>query len=465
MTRKLADVAAAAALSILIGAGVSQAQNAPPGQAANVAREITLPQAVEVALKNNPTIQAADSYADAVRHAVAAAKAGYYPHLDFSEGLVRSNNPVFVFSSLLTERQFTAQDFALGSLNFPLPLDNFRAQFAAAMPLYDAGQTSRAVRSARLDSQEAQQGAARTRQEVIYSVINAYLGQLLAQESIRVAEASVKSTSADLGRARARQEQGQALMSDVLSAQVQLAQAQEELIRAQNDVATAQASLDVAMGLPEDAPELAQGPLSETVFDSGNLADRQQRALDLRPDYQQALIGNEKAGNAAAGARAQFLPTLSIFSSVEQDNETFAAHGGNNWAAGATLNFDLFDGGARRAQLAESHARERQAEALRTQMASGIRLQVREAYLSLNAARQRVEVSRDAASQAEESLTILRNRYEAGLVTITDLLSAETAHARAQRDHLSAVYDDRIAYAALELATGELGPGSAAVVR
>lgn len=464
MTRQPVLVATIA-LSLLTTTGSLHAQATPAPQAGSVPQSITLPQAVETALKNNPTVQAADSYADAVGHAVAAAKAGYYPHLDFSEGFVRSNNPVFVFGSLLTQRQFTAQDFALGSLDFPLPLDNFRTQFAAAMPVYDAGQTSRVVRNAQLDSQDAQHGATRTRQEVIYGVINAYLGQLLARESVRVAEASVKSTGEDLKRAQARQEQGQALRSDVLSAQVQLAQAQEELIRAQDDLATTQASLDVAMGLPEDTPEQAQGPLNEGVFESGTLADRQQRALSLRPDYQQALIGKQRAGNAAAGARAQFLPTLSIFSSVEQDSETFAAHGGNNWAAGATLNFNLFDGGARRAQIAESHARERQAEAMRAEMASGIRLQVREAYFNLHAARQRAEVSRDAASEAEESLEILCNRYEAGLVTINDLLSAETAHARAQRDYLRALYDDRIAHAALELATGELSPSSQAVLR
>lgn len=464
MTRQLVLVATIA-LSLLTGTRSLHAQAMPAPQAGSVPQMVTLPQAVEVALKNNPTLQAEDSYAEAVRHAVAEAKSGYYPRLDFSEGFVRSNNPVFVFSSLLTQRQFTAEDFALGSLNYPLPLNNFRTQFAAAMPLYDAGRTSRGVRDARLDSQGAQRGADRTRQEVIYNVIGAYLNQLLAEESVRVAEASVKSTSEDLSRAKARQSQGQALLSDVLSAQVQLAQAQEELIRAQNDAATAQASLDVAMGLPEGAAEQAQGPLGDVVFESGTLGDRQQRALDLRPDYQQALIGKEKASIGAAGARAQFLPTVNVFSSWEQDNETFASHGGNNWAAGATLNFNLFDGGGRRAQLAESHARERQAEALRAQIASGIRLQVREAWLNLTAARQRVDVSRDAASQAEESLGILRNRYEAGLVTITDLLSAETAHARAQRDYLSAVFDNRIAYATLELATGELNPGSTAVVR
>jgi len=450
--------AALAALSWLAGVALQAQSPAAP-------REITLPQAVEVALKNNPAIQAADSYADAVRHAVEGAKSGYFPRLDFSEGFVRSNNPVFVFGGLLTQRRFEAQDFALGALNFPLPLDNFRTQFAATAPLYDAGRTSRQLRDARLNAQGAQRGADRTRQEVIYAVINAYLNQLLAGEGVTVAETSVKSTGEDLARAEARQAQGQALLSDVLSAKVQLAQANEELISARNQAAVAQAALNVALGVSEAAPEQARGPLSEAVFDPGSLEERQQRALALRPDYQQALLSKEGAANASEGARAQFLPTVSLFSSWEQDNETFAARGGNNWTAGASLNFNLFDGGGRHAELAASHARERQAEALRAQMAAGIRLQVRQAYLNLAAARQRTDVSRDAASQAEESLTILRNRYQAGLATITDVLGAETAHARAQRDFLSAVYDDRMAYAALELATGELSPGSQAVVR
>jgi outer membrane protein len=457
MTSKLA--ATPLLLALVGGVTTLRAQNTVAPQ------KITLPQAVEVALKNNPTLQAADSYAEAVRHAVAGAKGGYYPRLGFSEGFTRSNNPVFVFSSLLTQRQFAAQNFALGSLNFPLPLDNFRTQFTASAPLYDAGQTRRRVHDAKLDSQGAEHGADRTRQEVIFNVINAYLNQLMAKESVGVAEASVKSTEEDLARAQARESQGQALMSDVLSVKVQLAEANEELIRARNETAVAQAALDVAMGLPEDSPEQAQGPLKDVNFESGTLADRQQQALNLRPDYQQALLGKEKAGIAVAGARSQYLPTVSLFSSWEEDNETFAARGGNNWAAGASLNFDIFDGGARRAQIAAARAREQQAEALRAQAAAGIRLQVRQAYLNLAAARQRVEVTRDAASQAQESLNILRNRYEAGLATITDVLAVETAHARAQRDYFGALYDHRIAFASLELATGELSASSPSVVQ
>lgn len=435
----------------------ARAQSAP--------KELTLPEAVELALKNNPTIKAADAYAQAVQNGIRLAQSSRYPRLDFSEGFTRGNNPVYVFGSLLTQRQFTAANFALPFLNIPPPLDNFRTAFAASMPLYDAGQTSRRLRDSQLDSEGAQRALERTSQEVIFSVISAYLNQSLATEGIRVAEASVASTEEDLKRAQARKDQDQALQSDVLSATVQLAQAKQELIRARNKAAIAQATLNVAMGLPEDASEQVQGSLVEASFEPGMLAERQQRALSARPDYQQVLLGYEKATNGVNMARAEFLPTVNAYGSWEVDNQNFASRGGNNWIAGAALNFNLFDGGARRAQLAESHARELQAEALCVQMASAIRLQVREAFLNMTAANERKEVSRESASQAEESLRILRDRYESGLATISDLLGAESVHARAQQDFLNASYDYRLAYAALELATGELAPGSQAVVR
>jgi outer membrane protein TolC len=130
---------------------------------------------------------------------------------------------------------------------------------------------------------------------------------------------------------------------------------------------------------------------------------------------------------------------------------------------GASLNFNIFDGGANRARLAAAHYRQTQAQAQLEQMTAAVKLQVREAYLNLTTARQRVDVSRQAQSQAEESLRILQNRYEEGLATITDLLQVETAHTSAQKNYLNALFDYRLSYAALELATGELAPDSASV--
>jgi outer membrane protein TolC len=164
-------------------------------------------------------------------------------------------------------------------------------------------------------------------------------------------------------------------------------------------------------------------------------------------------------------ARAEFLPKVNAFGSWEEDNQTFLARGGNNWTAGVSLNFNIFDGGANRARLAAARYRQTQVQAQAAQMAAAVKLQVREAFLNLTTAQQRVAVSRQAQSEAEESLRIIQNRYEAGLATITDLLRVETARTSAQRNYLNALFDYRISYAALELATGELAPDSLAVTQ
>jgi len=445
-------------LTLLTVGSVASGQTPP-------APPLTLQEAVRIALEKNPSAQAAGAYAEAVRQGIAQARAGHLPRIDFAEGFTRSNNPVYVFGSLLTQRQFTANDFALNTLNTPTPLDNFRTQFTAVMPLFDAGQTRRRVQDAKLNAEAADQSRKRTGQEVVFNVVNAYLNELLARESVRVAQAAVDMTKADLARAQARQDQGLAVPSDLLSARVQWAQAQQDLLQAQNAVAFAHAALNVATGLPEDSPHEVTGDLKEVSFQAGALAERQQRALAARPDFREMDLGKQRAQNGVRMARAEFLPKLNFFSSWEEDNRTFAARGGNNWTLGATLSFNIFDGGANRARVAESRARERQADAFVTQMASAVRLQVREAYLNLTTAQDRVQVSRQATSEAEESLRIIQNRYEAGLATITDLLRAEAAHTAAQRNYLNAVFDDRLSFAALELATGELSANSQAVTQ
>jgi outer membrane protein TolC len=432
---------------------------------APTSRNLTLQEAVREALEKNPTVQAADAYAQAVHEGIAEAKAARLPRADFSQGFTRGNNPVYVFGGLLTQRQFTPGDFALSFLNAPPPLDIFRTQFAVALPLYDAGQTNRRIKDARLSAQAAGENGQRTRQEVVFKVVKAYTDELLAWENVRVAEAAVKTAQSDLHRIEDRQDEGLAVPSDLLSARVQLAQAQEDLLQARNAVDLAHAALNVAIGLPEDAATAIEPGLRETTFDAGALAERQQRALNSRPDFREAALGAERAANGQRMARAEFLPKVNVFSSWEEDNQTFAARGGNNWMAGVSLNFNIFDGGADRARMAAAGYRRSQARALVAQMAAAVKLQVREAYLNLTTAQQRVEVSREAQSEAEESLRIIQNRYEAGLATVTDLLRVETARTSAQKSYLNALFDYRLSYTALELATGELAPDSPAVTR
>ena len=84
------------------------------------------------------------------------------------------------------------------------------------------------------------------------------------------------------------------------------------------------------------------------------------------------------------------------------------------------------------------------------------RVEVSRAYFSHQSSAKMVEVARDSMTQATESLRILRNRYDAGLVPLTDVLRAEDAERQSQRSYWQAVYHNALSYAALRLATGTL---------
>jgi outer membrane protein TolC len=156
---------------------------------------------------------------------------------------------------------------------------------------------------------------------------------------------------------------------------------------------------------------------------------------------------------------------VNAFAGWEMDNPTLlAGGGGNNWLGGIELQIDLFQGGAKRAALSRERANSEKIAALKQVANDAVRLEVRQAYYDQEASRQQVEVARAAIAQAQESLRINQDRYDGGLLTITDLLGAEEAARRTQADYWQALYQFHISYANLELACGTLNLQSPVVM-
>ena len=126
----------------------------------------------------------------------------HLPKVNYSESWTRSDNPVFVFSSLLTQHQFGEQNFQIGPLNRPDFLNNFQSQVTADQTLYDAGQTKHAVRSAELTKDMTSEDGRRTQMEVIAGVIRSYYDALLGAEQLNVTSQAMRSAQADLERAQ-----------------------------------------------------------------------------------------------------------------------------------------------------------------------------------------------------------------------------------------------------------------------
>ena len=426
---------------------------------------LTLRDAVEIALEKNPLRKAALAETQVAAADTQSARSFLLPHVTFSETATRGNDPVYVFGSRLRQQRFTEADFALNRLNRPLPFGNFSTRVGGTWTLFDSFASWHSLTRAQVMNEAAQHQLDRTEEEVVFRVIESYNAVLLAAKQLDLASHASKTAQAIVDRSQGRFDSGLVVESDLLTAKVRLASRQQEAIRAKNNLALALAQLNTAMGIPlESAFELTQA-LSEPQVPALSLAELESRAVTSRPDLKRVVDQQEAQRQSVSIAKSAFGPQVNAFAGWELDNPTFlAGGGGNNWVGGLELKIDLFEGGAKRAELSRQRALAEKAVAMRQAATDGVRLEVRRAYYDVDANHQQVDVARSSITQAEDSLRINQDRYETGLITITDLLGAEEAALRSQTDYWTAVCRLRTSYAALELATGTLNSQSPAVM-
>jgi outer membrane protein TolC len=271
----------------------------------------------------------------------------------------------------------------------------------------------------------------------------------------RVADAAVRSAEADLNRATNVRDAGMSTDVDVLSIRVHLSGMREQQIRRRADLAVAEAALNETMGEALDAHFSLTTPLAAPT---GTLASSGDSTA--RPEIRLAQLAGQIAENQTTTARAAYLPQVSARAVFEADRQRFVTRAGANWFTGVTLRWNLFNGFADRARIEEATSAVNRAHAMERQATEGVKLEVRRAQADLEAARQRMIVAESTITQAEESLRITKNRYEAGLTTVTELLRNETALAEAQSRHVVTIHDQRLAGVALEFAMGTLNQNS-----
>jgi len=424
--------------------------------------QLSLSDAVQIGLEHHPSLDASAANQHAAESRVREAQSGFLPKLSYSEAYQRSDNPVFVFGSLLNQRQFTEGNFNLDALNNPNFLNNFQSQVRADQTVYDFGATKWQVRSAQIGAEVATQEDRRTRMEVIANVAGAYFGAILGKQRLSVAEDAVRSAEADLDRAENVRSTGLSTDADVLSVRVHLADMRERRIQARYALDVAEASLNDALGLPLETAHDLSTALTPAELSRADLAALDKTSMQ-GPGPREALLASQAASAQTSAARSALLPKISVHGVFEADRQTFVTRGGANWFFGASLDWNLFNGFADQSRRDEAEHLAVAALAQQKQTESATRLELQKAYAAWKSAEEQIEVAAAAVTQAAESLRITRNRYEAGLSTITDLLRNETATLETKTRRLEAIYQQRLAAAQLEFAAGTLAGDSDAL--
>lgn len=429
--------------------------SAQASQRANAPEALTLPLAVEIALRTNPLMRATAAGREIADAQAQEANAGRFPLVQLSETWINVNNPVFVFGSLLEQGRFTQQNFNLPALNNPDPLNNFRFSVTIKAPLFDGRQTSTRVAVAKLNQKQADTQTDQMAQRIRFDALKAYYGVLLAQMKKEVADEAVELAEADVKRSGDRVEIGMTVNSDLLSAEVQLAEFHQQRIQAVGDIVIARAALNVALGQPVDAPQNVTGRLVAKTFNVISQEELMRTAIEHRPDYSRAALARDSRREQWKGARSEFLPRVDVFANAGVSANKWIYDGSGDYLIGASVTFNLFDAG-RKARIAEARAAAELATSEQEHLANQIRLEVVRAYQEYVSARERLLVAERVISHATEALRIVQDRYHEGLTPITEVLRAETALVRARLSLLAARYDHYVGYANVLLATGRL---------
>jgi outer membrane protein TolC len=429
------------------------------GLGAAAQEPLTLLQAINQALGQNPEAAIAQAGNQDAKAAATMARTALLPQVGFTEDISRGDDPVYVFGSKLRQHQFTVADFAVYALNRPQPIGNFSSRFAGSWTAFDSFKTQREIRRAELFKASATSSARAVDQQIVFRVVGAYQSVLYARREIDVAQHEQETAAALLSSVDDHVKAGLAVESDRMSALVNAAARKEELIAAQGDLDLAWAQLSEAMGATElKASELQ--PLEPHAFPQLALEEEIATAERARPDLMALGQAQSAQASAVGAARSDFGPRVNAYGNWEEDRGSLGNSGGNNWVAGVQISVDILPVG-KRAQLARETAAKQKIDAQVAASQMHLRFEVSQAHIHRQTAALSLETARAAMDQAAESLRILKNRYGAGLATITDLLRAEDAERQSQSNYWRAVYGNVMAYTELLYATGMLTPDAA----
>jgi outer membrane protein TolC len=413
---------------------------------------LTLEEAMARARTDTADARVLSSAIDEAQARVQRAQSGFWPRVDVTETVQRGDQPIFVFSSLLSQRRFAAANFASPALNNPDAITNTRTSVTIAQTVFDAGLT-RGVRAAALDRDLASAAQGASRQDLAFRAAQAFVRVLQLEAAVRATDAAVAAAESDRERARVRRQVGMVTEADVLALDVHLADMRQRQIATGADLAVARMQLAEAVGLP---PTDALTPLRPVPRPAPADADGLvKEALAAHPQHRQAEVHVQLADNARRTAAAALLPTVGLQAGWEFNGATLGAQQ-SSWVIGAELRMNVFRGFADTARMAETRHAQAGAAAGQERVDRRIEVEIRAALAQLAAARAREAAGRAALTQARESQRIIRDRYEGGLATVTDVLRAAESTLDAESSATAAEMSVLLHTVALDRALGRL---------
>ncbi len=408
--------------------------------AAETTRSMSIDDCVALALRQNPDLLGKDAEVAQAEAEASGAEGRFGPRLHVDASFQQWNSP---FTIPFGNENFTVRsDFTwLASASLIQPLSGL-------WPIYE----NYKLQEMGVDVAKVRRVA--TKRDVAFQVTEAYLRILETTKLSEVAAKSVEQLMAQVDEARSLYLNGVVAQTDVLRAEVAVANARQRVIQLRGQQTIAHARLATAMGMPAGAAIEPQPLSGEAPSRSAmTIEEAEQRAVSGRVELREIDKQIEQADKAIRGAQARLLPEINVVGN-------YSHNGGSQFVqenavyVGATASWDVWDWGTTTSGIGEAKARSAHMLAARTKVDQTVRLDVRQAYVDLETTADGMDVAKTAVAAAEENYRLITKRRDAAAATEFDVIDAEGLLTQARGQMQTSLFDYLIACAALDRATG-----------
>ncbi|MDF1545403.1 MAG: TolC family protein [bacterium] len=411
---------------------------------------LTVEQAIEQAIGHNRAYLASQQEIEKAKSEVAQARSGALPQISFNADYSRS----FIIPKFFLTEGSETMEFQLGFKN------NWNAAISLNQPLWQGGKVFAALDIAKTYKKYTEAVADQAKADVAYGAEMRFHSVVLARSELEVVRAAYAAAIENLAVVESLFEKGLVPKYDLLRARVDKANLEPNLLAAESGLKLAEKELKSFLGinLAEPITVTAEKVIAtETV--AGSLDSLTRAALEGRPEMHQVGYNTEMRKRAIRVAKGGYFPSLNAFStySWQSQSDAFSLKENNSrsMTAGLTLSIPIFNGGRTRGEVASRKADYVQARLTARDMEDQVKLQVEQAYDLMVQARKSIETVVGTVAEAEEADRIARLRFESGMGTQLEVLSAQAALTQARNSQAVAEYNYNMARAGLSRAVGQ----------
>jgi outer membrane protein TolC len=332
------------------------------------------------------------------------------------------------------------------------PFNVFDVRASVSQPVLDLPALNR-YRASTENIKAAQHANENTQDMVVFVCSNLYLQAIAGSSRIEAAQAQVRTAQTIYNLAVDQKAAGVAPGIEVLRAQVELQAQQQRLIVVEDQFAKAKLALARAIGLPLGQEFKLTDAMSYVSLPTMSLDDTVQRAYRERSDLQSAEAMVRSAQSERKAAKAGRLPTIDFNADYgDIGQRPWESHG--TFTVATTVRVPIFLGRSVEGRVIESDAALRRREAELEDLRGRIYYDIRNAFLDLKAAADRVNVAQSAIKLADEQVLQTQDRFRAGVTNNVEVIQAQEAQVTANENYIAGLQAHNAAKLALARAIG-----------